>query len=344
MKISLITCLLATRDRRASSKWAARGADRVDYAETMRTPDALILGGGGTLGEAWMSSLLAGLDEADGFDARACDCYVGTSAGSIVAASLVAGLAPHARLGSLAPADAVPAFEEAQRVAGLRQAFGAAAGLAGAAAAPFASLAFASTTRGGALLRRTALRRVPPGRRSLAPLGRMVEQAGVSWDGRLRIAAVELSSGRRVVFGAPGEPRPPVSLAVEASCSIPGVFAPVTADGRTYVDGGVWSPTNMDAAEVARGGEVVCLNPTGSLRPAAGSLAGALGPVSRGAAATEALVLKGRGARVQTINPDAASAAAMGANLMDDSRRGAVIDAGLAQGRRLAARHRTRAA
>ena len=51
-----------------------------------------------------MSSLLAGLDEAEGFDARACACYVGTSAGSIVAASLAAGLAPGARLGELTPA------------------------------------------------------------------------------------------------------------------------------------------------------------------------------------------------------------------------------------------------
>jgi len=291
-----------------------------------------------------MSSLLAGLDEAVGFDARACDCYVGTSAGSIVAASLVAGLAPSARLGSLSPADAASLAAGEQRATGLRQAFGAAAELAGAAAAPFASLAFASTARGGALLRRAALRRVPPGRRSLAQLGRLVEQAGVRWDGRLRVAVVELQSGRRVVFGAPGEPQPPVSLAVQASCAIPGVFTPVSSGGRTYVDGGAWSPTNMDAAEVSKGGFALCLNPTGSLRLTAGALAGAIGPVSRAAAASEALVLRGRGASVTTINPDADSAAAMGANLMEHSRRRAVIDAGLAQGRRLAAAAGARAA
>ena len=310
----------------------------------MQTPDALVLGGGGTLGEAWMSSLLAGLDEADGFDARASRCFVGTSAGSIVAASLAAGVAPSARLGSLSPADDAQLEDSLQRTSALRQAFGTAAELAGTAAAPLASLAFASTARGGALLRRTALRRVPAGRRSLAQLGRLVAQTGVRWDGRLRIVAVELESGRRVVFGAPGAPCPAVSVAVQASCAIPGVFAPVVFDGRTYVDGGAWSPTNMDAAEVARGGRVLCLNPTGSLRPAVGSLAGALGPVSRGAAATEALVLKGRGASVATVNPDEASAAAMGVNLMDHHRRDAVIQAGLAQGRQLAHDGRARAA
>jgi NTE family protein len=318
-------------------RWAT-----LDY--TMLTPDALILGGGGTLGEAWMSSLLAGLDEADGFDARGCNCYVGTSAGSIVAASLVAGLAPDARLGDLSPAGTVPLVDGEPRETAMRQAFAAAAELAGAAAAPFAPLAFASTARGGALLRRLALRRVPAGRRSLAALGRMVEQAGVHWDGRLRVTAVELESGRRVVFGAPGEPQLPVALAVQASCAIPGVFAPVSSDRRTYVDGGAWSPTNMDAADVPKGGHALCLNPTGSLRPAVGALAGAIGPVSRGAAASEALVLRGRGASVTTVNPDAASVAAMAGNLMDHTRRGAVIDAGLAQGRRLATAGRARAA
>jgi NTE family protein len=59
--------------------------------------------------------------------------------------------------------------------------------------------------------------------------------------------------------------------------------------------------------------------------------------VSRGIAAAEALVLKRRGAEVTTVNPDDASASAMGKNLMDPRRRRAVIDAGLAQGRRLAA-------
>ena len=76
----------------------------------------------------------------------------------------------------------------------------------------------------------------------------------------------------------------------------------------------------MDAAEVAAGARVLCLNPTGSLRPTIGTLAGAFGPASRGIAATEALVLRGRGANVTAINPDQSSAAAMGTNLMDPSR------------------------
>ena len=314
----------------------------------MHTPQALVLGGGGTLGEAWMSSLLAGLEQGEEFDARECACYVGTSAGSIVAASLAAGLAPNARLGVTPPADASD-FAGADATPGstsasLRDALGGVAELAGAAAAPLASLALASSARGGALVRRSILRAVPRGRRSLGELGRMVEEAGVRWDGRLRIVALDLDSGRRVVLGAPGAPDVSVSIAVQASCAVPGLFRPVLAGGRTYVDGGAWSPTNIDAAETVAGARVLCLNPTGSLRPTGGSLAGALGPVSRGLAGTEALALRRRGASVTTVNPDAASAAAMGINLMDPARRREVIAAGLAQGRELAARDLPRAA
>ena len=61
----------------------------------MRTrPDVLVLGGGGVLGEAWMMGVLAGIEDGTGFDLRDCDYYVGTSAGSIVAAHLIAGQPP----------------------------------------------------------------------------------------------------------------------------------------------------------------------------------------------------------------------------------------------------------
>jgi NTE family protein len=297
----------------------------------VRTPDALVLGGGGVLGEAWMNAVLAGLDESDRFDSLACGGYVGTSAGSIVAAALAAGVAPRVRLGSLPPA--TEALAEAGGNGSLRSV----AALAGAAAAPLAAVALRATAPGGAVVRRAALSRVRTGRRSLAGLARRIDETGVRWDGRLRVAVVELETGRRVVLGEDGAPPMSVGRAVEASCAIPGVFRPVREDGHTYVDGGAWSPTNLDAAAAGRGDRVLCLNPTGSFRPSLGSPAGALGPVSRGIAATEALALRRRGARVRTINPDADTAAAMGTNLMDERARGAVIAAGLKQGRALAA-------
>ncbi|HEY6525689.1 MAG TPA: patatin-like phospholipase family protein, partial [Solirubrobacteraceae bacterium] len=61
----------------------------------MRTrPDVLVLGGGGVLGEAWMMGVLAGIEDGADVDLRDCESFVGTSAGAIVAAHLVAGNAP----------------------------------------------------------------------------------------------------------------------------------------------------------------------------------------------------------------------------------------------------------
>ncbi len=57
-------------------------------------PDVLVLGVGGLLGEAWMTGVLAGVEQATGHDMTACRAYVGSSAGSIVAASLAAGRSP----------------------------------------------------------------------------------------------------------------------------------------------------------------------------------------------------------------------------------------------------------
>ena len=307
-------------------------------------PDVLVLGGGGILGEAWLSALLAGIERSGGFDPCACGGFVGTSAGSIVATALLAGERPGARLGRLPEQPPVAESDVGEEPSTIRRALGTAVSLGGAALAPLASVALSSSAPGGAVLRRTALARVRTGDRSLAELGRMIERFGLHWDGRLRIAAVELESGRRVMFGAPGATQLSVSQAVQASCAIPGVFRPLRAGGRSFVDGGVWSPTNIDAAEVGRGDRVLCLNPTGSMRAGIREPAGALeavsrslAAVSRSLAAAEALALKRRGASTRTVNPDQDSVTAMGANLMDPRPRQEVIGAGLRQGRRLAA-------
>ncbi len=297
-------------------------------------PDVLVLGGGGILGEAWMLAVLAGLEQAAGVDTRESGLFVGTSAGSIVAATLAAGRTPDSRLGELpAPGDDLA---EGDGGAALPRAVSAVLRSGGEAVGLLAPAALRATERGGALARRLALSRVPPGTHSLGRLGQEVDRGGVSFDGRLLIAAVDLQTGRRVMFGTPGAPQATVGQAVEASCAIPGWFRPVEIGGGTYVDGGAWSPTNMDTAPADRGDRVLCLNPTGSLRPTRSQPFGALGPVSRGAAAIEARALERRGARVRNVSPDRASADAMGTNLMDARPRARVTRAGFAQGRALA--------
>jgi len=56
------------------------------------TRRGLVLGGGGVLGAAWMVGALQALQDQSGLDVRDFDAFVGTSAGSILAALLGAGV------------------------------------------------------------------------------------------------------------------------------------------------------------------------------------------------------------------------------------------------------------
>lgn len=283
-------------------------------------PDALVLAGGGVRGEAWMSGVLRGY-EAGGCDLRAVPFVVGTSAGSIVGSRLVAGHPPRAGRQALTATAAIAGSP------GLLDHGGGLPALL--------SPALPALAPAGALARAVALRRLPAGSRRLEDLHARVARSGVRFDGRLRIACVERSRGRRVVFGAFGAPPAEVADAVVASCAIPGVFAPVRIGGREYVDGGVWSLTNLDAAPAGRGDRVLCLNPTASERAGAPS---GLRAWSRGRAAVEADRLRRRGADVLHVAPDPASAAAMGPDLMAPGDEHAVMSAGFAQGVALAGR------
>ncbi len=281
-----------------------------------RAPDVLVLGVGGLLGEAWMTGVLAGIEQATGADMTGCRAYVGSSAGSIVAASLVAGRSPRRPGGVAAEPGEDPAAPA--RAARVLAGVGSAAGAVGALVAP---IGLAAIRPAGARVRGLLLSRVPDGRQSLDGLRADVNTWGASFDGRLRVCAVDRASGRRVVFGSRSAPRAAVGDAVAASCAIPGWFTPVRIGGRQYVDGGAWSPLNADAAPAGRGDDVLVLEPTASL------LRGALRP----AGAVEALALRRRGARVQLVAPDRPAAQLM-RRLMEPDRGGRVLAAGFRQG------------
>jgi NTE family protein len=297
--------------------------------ESFTFPDVLVLAAGGGVGEAWMSGVLAGIEDAAGVDFRSVEAVVGTSAGSIVGASLIAGRKPRrpretGRAGERFARDA-----DGSRLGGL---VGAAARGVWAASAPLAAPALAVGAPGGAIARSWVLARVPDRGMSLGRLEREVERGGARWDGRLRVCTVDRATGRRVVFGRPGSPRATVGQAVAASCSVPWIFAPVTIGGREYVDGGVWSITNLDAAPAGRDSEVLCLSVTASLSLALGSPFAALRSAMRAGEAVETLALRRRGASVRTIGPDPDAASELGLNLMDDRRRGPALAAGYRQG------------
>ena len=286
------------------------------------SPDLLVLAAGGVVGEAWMTGVLAGIEDGAGVDLRRVEGFVGTSAGAMVAARLAAGERPR-RPPRRAQAPG-PGEGDAGGLGRLRSA----ARWGWAATAPLAPVATALAAPGGAFARSALLARAPDSGRRLSRLHAEIESLGVRFDGRLRLCCVDKRSGRRVVFGAPGAPTASVADAVTASCAIPWVFAPVRIGGRDYVDGGVWSVTNLDATPARRDTEVLCLDPTAALRSV-------LRQALRVAVAVELQILRGRGARVRHVVPDADSAAAMGADFMAEAPTADALAQGYRQGRTL---------
>lgn len=192
---------------------------------------ALVLGGGGVTGVAWEIGMLLGLAQA-GLDLAAADLFIGTSAGSVVAAQLTSG----ASLDQLYDAQLADASGEI------------AARMSRAALARFV-LAMAwpgNPQRARARLGHAALRAKTV---SEAERRSVIAQRLPSHDWpqrRLLIPAVDAETGAVVVFTMDSG----VSLvdAVAASCAVPLVWPPMTIGSHRYIDGGVRSVANIDLA------------------------------------------------------------------------------------------------
>lgn len=77
----------------------------------------------------------------------------------------------------------------------------------------------------------------------------------------LRVAAHDLDSGERVMFGAEGRAHVPVSLACTASMAMPLFFSPVRIDGKHYLDGGLGHVAHLDVAEKLGASLCIVVNP-----------------------------------------------------------------------------------
>ena len=291
----------------------------------MSTGSAVVLGAGGLVGQAYHLGVLLALAEEIGFDARRSDVLVGTSAGSLVAAGLAAGVSvselraevlggPRSRPGRptagpalrLSDAAAVP---ETRGPLALEV-------LVAAVRRPF-------RVRAGAL----ASGLIPAGQLPTAGIRQAVGRLhGGTWpDQDLRVCAVRARDGRRVVFGTDGAPQVDVGTAVAASCAIPGWFAPVRVDGVVYVDGGAHSPTNADVVLRERPRLVVITSPmTGVLRPRADV---GLRLAVRRYLAAEVRRLRRAGSEVVVFQPGERDLEVMGINAMDRTRASAVMAA-----------------
>ncbi len=82
-----------------------------------------------------------------------------------------------------------------------------------------------------------------------------------SLGSQLYLAATDLDTCERIVFGKDGWDDVPISTAVRASTALPMVYSPVEVKGRELVDGGIVSTTNLDIAVEAGAKFIVVVNP-----------------------------------------------------------------------------------
>ena len=291
------------------------------------TRKALVLGGGGPVGIAWESGLLAGFAEA-GVDLSDADFILGTSAGSFVGAQLAMGArpaslaAPFLAMGETpqeakTEAKAAPSRDPARPAPDLtvlmRKMAEAASGVRP-----------AQEVR--AEIGAWALEQSPMSEDAfIQSFGRfLAELPADAWPAKgYACTAVDAEDGAfRLWDKASGVG---LARAVASSCSVPGVYPPITIQGRRYIDGGMRSAVNADMATGHDRVVVVAIRVAGGAGEAAERMRLALD--------AELQVLRDGGARVQLVTPDAASVAAFGPNLMDMRRRPQAALAGVAQGR-----------
>lgn len=293
----------------------------------------LVLGAGGVLGYSWTVGALQALAQVEGWDARTADVLIGTSAGSVMAAMLGAGVGvdslAHHQQGVAVEGDPEIDYDYEKGTGG--------------ALPPRPRLRPGSTK----LMARTALHpwRVPPmvalssvlpqGRGSMAPVGATVDTVVPpgEWAAHpgIWIVALDYDTGRRVPFGRPGSPPAGLSQAVMASCAIPGWYAPIRIDGRRYVDGGAYSSTSLDLLAPLGLDEVVVLAPMASFSfDSPSSVAARIERRLRRLVAKrlrrEAAIVRAAGTRVRLLGPGPEDLAAIGSNLMDPRRREQVYE------------------
>jgi NTE family protein len=274
---------------------------------------ALVLGGGGVAGIAWITGVLLGLSD-EGVDLYGTsDVLIGTSAGATVAAQVASGtplddlfqrqvdaarqvkeLAPDPQL--LGPMRA--ALPELFRVSDLVER-----------RLRIGDLAASATT-------------VAEGERRAVIAARLPAH---EWPDRLlKIVATDIATGEPRIFDRLSG----VDLvdAVAASSAVPGMWPPVTIGEHRYMDGGV---SSSDNADLAAGCEtIVVISPMGR--------AGVMLPSSF-SLSTQIDELQQLGARIRVIEPDDAARQAIGDNRLSPTARIPAAEAGRAQGRAIGA-------
>lgn len=288
---------------------------------------ALVLGGGGSTGNAWLIGVVAGLFEA-GVDVTAADLIIGTSAGSTAAAQITGAYLAELYESTLAVPDQggrAGQDRPTQDKAGPSRP-GTSGGVSNhmeRTARIIADSIDAADMRrrmgASALQLQAELDQSTQERWRATVASRLPRQ---DWPGQnVLITAVDARTGEPVEFNR--QSGVTLADAVAASCSSGFAY---TIGGHAYIDGGY--RTNAENADLAAGyGTVLVLSPFGgrTRTPATWGLD----------LATQVRDLRDGGSRVETIFPDSASEHMFGTNAMNFSLRPAAARAGHQLGRSL---------
>lgn len=298
-----------------------------------------MLGAGGVQGGAWLTGALDALAARTGWDPATADVAVGTSAGSLIGSLCMAGVPPWLMVAH----SAGETFEgvtdargrpqaEADRAGGARFRLERAWPRIGPGSWPLALRTLREPHRHtpGAAFSGWA----PRGLISAEPLREIVRTVvpeGWTEHPAHWVVACDYATGRRVAFGREGAPPADLPDAVAASCAIPAFYAPVEIGGGLYVDGGVYSASNLDLVRDEGLDLVICLNPTSSLHPVR-----ALDPrewpgllfrrASGRRLGSEAKKLRARGTDVVLVQPTGDDLRVISRNLMSTRNRNRVIE------------------
>lgn len=233
----------------------------------------LALAGGGPLGGTYEVGALIALDEAlEGIDLHELDAYVGVSAGAFVSANLANGfsIAQIARIFISNESQMHPITARVFLTPAYREYLRRLVSLPSAVTRTFLEFVKAPLDTGMLGAMSNLARTIPnavfdnePLRKFLADLYRT---RGHTDDFRklkrkLFIVAAELDTSESVVFGSEGWDHVPISTAVQASTALPGLYPPVSIDGRDFVDGALQKTLHASVGLNAGVDLLLCINP-----------------------------------------------------------------------------------
>jgi NTE family protein len=272
------TAASKSQSKRRARAIAARGVGQQASRDRRRRPrpdkTALVLGGGGFTGGVYEIGALRALDLlAANSSINQFDVYVGTSAGSFIAALCANGVSPEEMMRVVTRQGKAP-FKDINLNDLLRPNVVEFARKGALLPLRAASLARNVIGQWGAVSLMDVFLGLAEGLPSGAYTGAGIErylhgvlsEPGRSDDFRklgceLYITATDLDTCERVVFGVDGSDDIPISTAVRASGALPMVYSPVRVKDRELIDGGIVSTTNLDIAVEAGAKFVVVINP-----------------------------------------------------------------------------------